>query len=110
MRKTDFCLCENKDADQLCSAVDQHVCFHIMNSSIFFLYLYFQASGIFLRLYRPVCVGPFQKPRRPVLLTCGSFEKQTLSQFIPCKFTIMYEGGSESSVIGVIILLIDMIG
>ena len=42
VRKPDFCLCENKAADQL-------------------------------RLYRPVCVGPCRKPRRPVFSRRGSF-------------------------------------
>ena len=37
MRKSDFCLCENKDADQLrsnCKA-DQHFCFRYVDSTIF---------------------------------------------------------------------------
>ena len=36
MRKTDICLCENTDADQLrsnCEA-DQHLCFRYMDSTI----------------------------------------------------------------------------
>ena len=35
-RKTDFCLCENKGADQLCSncTPDQCLCFHYTDSSI----------------------------------------------------------------------------
>ena len=36
MRKPDFCLCENKDADQLCSncTADQHLCFRLSDSTI----------------------------------------------------------------------------
>ena len=36
MRKLDFCLCENKDADQLCSncTADQRLCFHCSDSTI----------------------------------------------------------------------------
>ena len=35
MRKQDFCLCENKVADQLCSncTVDQRLCFRYSNSN-----------------------------------------------------------------------------
>ena len=36
MRKPTFCICENKDADQLCSncEADQLLCFHFMDSTI----------------------------------------------------------------------------
>ena len=36
MRKPAFCVCENKDADQLRSncAADQHLCFRYMDSTI----------------------------------------------------------------------------
>ena len=36
MRKPDFCLCENKDADQLCGyrEADQRLCFRCMRSTI----------------------------------------------------------------------------
>ena len=36
MRKLDFCLCENKGADQLCSKciADQHLCFRYSDSTI----------------------------------------------------------------------------
>ena len=33
----------------------------------------FQASSSFLSLYRPVCVGPGRKPRRPVFSRRGSY-------------------------------------
>ena len=39
MRKPDFCLCENKGADQRCSdcTVDQHLCFRYSDSTILLL-------------------------------------------------------------------------
>ena len=39
MRKPDFCLCENKGADQLCSncTADQRLCFRYLDSTIPFL-------------------------------------------------------------------------
>ena len=35
MRKPDFCICENKDADQLCGyrEADLRLCFRYMNST-----------------------------------------------------------------------------
>ena len=66
MRKTDFCLCENKGADQLrtnCEA-DQRLCFR-----------YTDAQSFLLRMYRPVCVRPDRKPRRPVFSRRGSLYK-----------------------------------
>ena len=39
MRKLDFCICENKDVDQLRGnrEADQRLCFHYMDSTICFL-------------------------------------------------------------------------
>ena len=36
MRKPDFCICENKDADQLCGnrTADQRLCFRYIDSAI----------------------------------------------------------------------------
>ena len=41
MRKLDFCLCENKGADQLCSncTADQHLCFRYLRGSTMSLLL-----------------------------------------------------------------------
>ena len=68
-RKQDYCLCENKGADQLCNncTADQRLCFCYMytDSSVqFLLYLYpkFQDSSLLLHVYRLVCVGPGRKP------------------------------------------------
>ena len=72
MRKPDICLSENK-----CAVTAQLVCAFVFASrtekSLFFLNPKFQASHLLLRLYRPVCVRPGLKPRRPVFLCCGSF-------------------------------------
>ena len=42
MRKLDFCLCENKDTDQLSSkcTAEQRLCFHYMDSASVLLYMY----------------------------------------------------------------------
>ena len=63
MRKPDFCLGENKGADQLRGnrEADQRLCFRYSDSTIPLL-LKFQASSSFLSLYRPVCVGPGGNP------------------------------------------------
>ena len=47
MRKTEFCLCKNKGADQLPAnpAADQHLCFHYIVQSLYFLNSKFQASS-----------------------------------------------------------------
>ena len=72
MRKPAFCICENKDADQLrdnCEA-DQCLCFRYTDTSIPLLSKS-EASSHLLWLYRPVCVGPGRKPRRPVFSQPG---------------------------------------
>ena len=73
MRKPAFCICENKDADQLRvnREADQHLFFCYIASAILLLPK-FQASSHLLWLYSPVCVGPGQKPRRPVFSQRGS--------------------------------------
>ena len=73
MRKPAFCICENKDADQLrsnCTA-DKRLCF-CYTDSIIPLLPKFQASSHLLWLYSPVCVGPGRKPGRPVFSQRGS--------------------------------------
>ena len=51
MRKMDFCICKNKDTDQLCSNCTSglHLCFCFMDkfSDLFFINKKFQASGLF---------------------------------------------------------------
>ena len=65
--KPDFCICENKDADQVRGnrEADQHLCFCYRDAKC-------QASSHLLLLYSLVCVGPGQKPRRPVFSQRGS--------------------------------------
>ena len=68
MRKPTFCICENKDADQLRGnrEADQRLCFRYTDSSIPLLHIYtkFQASSHLVGLYSLVCVGPGRKPER----------------------------------------------
>ena len=79
VRKPDFCICENKDADQLRSncAADQRLCFRYTDSTLSLYYLNpkFQASSHLLWLYSPVCVRPGRKPRRPVFSQRGSYSE-----------------------------------
>ena len=84
MRKPAFCICENKDADQLRGnrETDQRLCFHYTDSIIPLLLKFkFQASSPLLWLYSTVCVGPGRKPRTPVFSERGSY---TVNQFF-CK-------------------------
>ena len=69
MRKPDFCICENKEA-QLISAF---VFATRIVQSLYYLNPKFQASSRLLWLYSPVCVGPGRKPRKPVFSQHGSF-------------------------------------
>ena len=65
LRKPDFCLCENKGADQLrsnCEADHAFVFAIRIVLFIFFLNPKFQVSNHLLCLYRPVCVRPVRKP------------------------------------------------
>ena len=72
MRKPAFCICENKDADQL-------LCFRYIDTTIPLLSKSeIQASSYLLWLYSPVCVGPGQKPGRPVFSLRGSFRDENL--------------------------------
>ena len=73
MRKPAFCICENKDADQLSAFV---FATRIVQS-LFFLNPKLQVSSHLLWLYSPVCVGPGGKPRRPV------FSQQSSNMYTP---------------------------
>ena len=78
MRKPDFCLCENKGADQLRGnpkLISAFVFATRIVQFLFYLNPKFQASSSFLSLYRPVCVGPGRKSRRPVFSRRGSHNK-----------------------------------
>ena len=77
VRKPDFCICENKDADQLRGnrEADQRLCFCLrIAQSLYYLNPKFQASNYLLWLYSLVCVGPGRKPRRPVFSQRGSYD------------------------------------
>ena len=74
VRKPDFCVCENKDADQLrgnltAKLISAFVFATQIVQSLYFLNTKFLASSHFMQLYSPVSVGPGRKPRRPVFLT-----------------------------------------
>ena len=76
VRKRDFCLCENKGADQLrsnCEA-DQRLCFRYSDSTIPLL-LIAKISSLWPAsvTVQAVCVGPERKPQRPVFSCRGSF-------------------------------------
>ena len=56
---------------------------------LFYLNPKFQASSSFLSLYRPVCVGPGRKPRRPVFSRRGSYVS-VMNEFIYKAFWQMF--------------------
>ena len=71
MRKPAFCICENKDVDQLRSTaqlISAFVFAILIVQSLYYLNPKFQASRHLLWLYSPVCV-------RPVFSQRGSSEK-----------------------------------
>ena len=77
MRKPAFCICENKDADQLAVTPAKLISAFVFATwkvqSRYYLHPKFQASSHLLWLYSPVCVGPGQKPRKPVFSERGSY-------------------------------------
>ena len=77
VRKPDFCICENKDADQLRGnrEADQRLCFRYLDSTIPLLpkYKNFKSLAIFCCCHSSVCVGPGRKPWRPVFWRRGSY-------------------------------------
>ena len=75
MRKPAICLCQNKDADQLCSncTADQCHCFRYpLVQSLLWLNLKFQASSLLQKLDILFSVRPGQKPQGPVFSGHGS--------------------------------------
>ena len=76
MRKSAFCICENKDADQLRGnrEADQRLCYPTrIVQSLYYQNPKFQASSNLVWLYSQVCVGPGRKPQRPVFSQQGSY-------------------------------------
>ena len=68
MRKPTFCICENKNADQLRGVTAKLISAFVSATQIV-QFLYFlnpksQASSHLLGLYSLVCVGPGRKPER----------------------------------------------
>ena len=66
MRKSaSFCICKNKDADQLCGncAADQCLCFGYIDTTITLLSKSEISSIQPSVAVSPVCVGPGRKPR-----------------------------------------------
>ena len=85
VRKPSFCICENKDADQLAKPISAFVFTTLIVQSLYFLNTKFQASSHLLCLYSLVCVGPGRKPRRPVFSQRGSYNNviRSLPSHIP---------------------------
>ena len=88
VRKPAFCICENKDTDQLAVTAKLISAFVFATRIVQYLLSLntkFQASSHLLRLYSPVCVGPGRKPRRPVFSQRGLFTlvlEDSLSLFL----------------------------
>ena len=86
MRKPDFCICKNKDAEQLAvtaKLISAFVFAIQIVQSLYFLNQKFQVSSdLLLLLYSPVCVGPGLKPRRPVFSQRGSFARGILHRMV----------------------------
>ena len=78
VRKPAFCICENKDADQLritAKLINAFVFALWIVQFLFYLNTKFQASSHLLLLYSQVCVRPGRKPRRPVFSQQGSYRR-----------------------------------
>ena len=69
MRKLDFCLCENKSADQLCSncEAEQRLCFCYTDSTIPLL-----PKSKIASIKTSACVKPGGRAGRSVFSCCGS--------------------------------------
>ena len=77
MRKPAFCICENKNADQLHSdhEADKRLSFRYTDSTIPLLPRYeISVSSHLQGLDSPVCVEPGRKPQRPVFSQRGSYD------------------------------------
>ena len=84
MRKPTFCICENKDADQLHGNHEaaQRLCFRYTDSTIPLLpkseISSIQPSSV---VVQPGFVGPGRKPRSPVFSRRGSIIRRDKSHF-----------------------------
>ena len=103
MRKPAFCICENKDADQLRGnrEANQRLCFRYTDSTIPLLSKseMFKPLAIFCDC--PVrFVGPGRKPRRPVFSQRGTFGLVCLMLNVPVhNFSVML--GRSHSFLGI---------
>ena len=86
MRKTDFPLGENKDTDQLRSnfKADQCLCFRYTDSTI--PHLLKTGNSVF----RPVCVGPGQKPLKPFSRVTAHFTDNKWVTMLASLLKILY--------------------
>ena len=67
MGRLAFCICENKDADQLRGKLFSAFVFaKYLVQFLYFVNPKFHASGHLVWVYSPVFVGPDRKPRSPV--------------------------------------------
>ena len=99
MRKPDFCLGENKGADQLRGNREADHAFVFATRIVQFLFYLnpkFQASSSFLSLCRPVCVGPGRKPRRPVFSRRGSNVSCSITQHAAASGNRTHAGSLDS--------------
>ena len=88
MRKSAFCICENKDADQLRVAsrnreADQRLWSRYTDTihPLYFLNPEFQASSHLVWSYSLVCVGLGRKPRISVFSQRGSYRHAGVKGF-----------------------------
>ena len=86
MRKPAFCICENKDANQLrgYSEADQRLCFLYIDSTTTLLSKY-EISTLYLSsvVVQPCLCGTWTETRRPVFSQRGSFCLCSLES--PCR-------------------------
>ena len=102
VRKPTFCICENKDADQLAVTAQLISAFDFIIQkvqSLFFLNPKFQASSHLLWLYSPVCVGPGRKPQRQVFSQRGSYYtfQLMLTQMTATAIPVCTEGRASTA-------------
>ena len=69
MRKPAFCICKNKDTDQLCGnrPADQHLCFHFVDSTIPVLTKSEISSVLSSVVVQPGLLSPDGKPQIQVM-------------------------------------------
>ena len=94
MRKPAFCICENKDADQLRGnrEADQHLCFRYTDSTIPLLpKSEISSPSNFVWLYSPVCVGTWSETPKTGFLRMRPIRSLRGTHFeIFCQFKIVF--------------------